>query len=158
MKWLTLDIQLLGKSLLKSVKSRAGAKSVCKQKKLSVSFWDCGESPIVLSPIFLQKDFYLFYFFSGKYFIGLFNYQNCWNDAPYSLMWKHHFLSNFMDLVWQTHSSGENVHSFLWRVTQRLYWRANNCLWRKRNKCELAGRNPKPCKTESINVTLKPSG
>ena len=58
-EWMTLDIQLLGKSVLKSVKSRAGVESVCKQKKLSVSFWDCGESPSVLSPILLQKDFYL---------------------------------------------------------------------------------------------------
>ena len=48
---------------------------------------------------------------------------------------------NFMDLVWQTHSSGEIVYSSLWIVTWRLFWGANNCLWRKRKKSELAAKN-----------------
>ena len=48
---------------------------------------------------------------------------------------------NFMDLVWQTHSSGENVYQSLWRITWRLFWGANNCLRRERNKCEIAAKN-----------------
>ena len=144
MKWLTLDTQLLGKSVLKSVKSRAVAESVCKQKKLSVSFWDCRESPSVLSPIFLPKDFY-FSTFSGQvlYWTGQLSKLLKWCRCPILLCANITYgeVFNFMDLVWQTHSSGEIVYSSLWIITWRLFWGANNCLWRKRKKSELAAKN-----------------